>query len=208
MSRLNSIETPSGNGALVLDMVNQLPQQDYVNHRSALIIAFREVRQQTENLTAPFSAEDMQIQSMPDASPGKWHLAHTTWFFEAFILAKFENEFCWHNPLYAQLFNSYYNAMGDQFPRPDRGMISRPGLNDILDYRRVITDRMLHLTAQCPDDEFRAIAPLIVLGINHEQQHQELILTDIKHALFKTPSFPVAFDKPSGPHSCMLKLPS
>jgi ergothioneine biosynthesis protein EgtB len=163
---------------------------------SVLIDAFQAVRQQTLNLTTPLSAEDMQLQSMPDASPGKWHLAHTSWFFEAFVLARFESGFTWHNELYAQLFNSYYNAMGDQFPRPKRGMISQPGLGDIFKYREVITESMTRLLRSCSDVDFQEIGPMLVVGINHEQQHQELILTDIKHALFQNPAFPAVYEKP------------
>ena len=176
--------------------VNDLPQSSYLEFRDELIQAFKQVREHTTSLTASLSAEDMQIQSMPDASPAKWHLAHTTWFFETFILAKFQDGFEWHNPLYASLFNSYYNAMGEQFPRPKRGLISRPGLDEVQNYRNEITKKVVRLLEACGDD-FHEIAPLLVLGINHEQQHQELILTDIKHALFQNPSYPAVFDQPS-----------
>ena len=177
-------------------LVNDIPQSHYGEHRDDLILAFKQVREHTLDLTASLSAEDMQIQSMPDASPTKWHLAHTTWFFEAFILAKYRAGFEWHNPLYARLFNSYYNAMGEMHPRPARGMISRPGLVDVQHYREDITEKMLLLLTGCSDIDFQEIASLLVLGINHEQQHQELILTDIKHALFQNPSYPAVFDHP------------
>jgi len=176
-------------------LINRLPKNRYVEHRDDLIQAFKEVREYTLSLTASLSAEDMQIQSMPDASPGKWHLAHTSWFFEAFILAQHQNGFDWHNPLYARLFNSYYNAMGVPHPRPRRGMISRPGLADVHRYREDITEKMVRLLGGCDAASFQKIAPLLVLGINHEQQHQELILTDIKHALFQNPAYPAVFDK-------------
>lgn len=177
----------------VIALVNRIAANQYLENRDHLIDAFQAVRQQTLNLTAPLSAEDMQLQSMPDASPGKWHLAHTSWFFEAFVLAQFESGFRWHNELYAELFNSYYNTMGDQYPRPKRGMISRPGLGEVLNYRAVITENMTRLLGSCSDVNFQEIAPLLVLGINHEQQHQELILTDIKHALFQNPAFPAVY---------------
>ena len=180
-------------------LVNSIPQNRYAANRTELISAFVTVREQTLALTASLSPEDMQLQSMPDASPGKWHLAHTSWFFEAFILAQFCRQFSWHDPLYAQLFNSYYNAMGKPFPRPKRGLISRPGLADIHRYRQDINDRMLHLLENSDPSQFDEISPLLVLGINHEQQHQELILTDIKHALFQNPAFPVVFDVTSPP---------
>ncbi len=119
----------------MLQRLNALPRERYIEHRDELILAFKAAREQTTTLTSSLSAEDMQLQSMPEASPGKWHLAHTSWFFEAFILAQFQYDFSWHDPLYPQLFNSYYNAMGELFPRPVRGMISRPGLSEIIGYR-------------------------------------------------------------------------
>lgn len=180
-----------------MQQLNTLPRDRYPDHRDDLIQAFKAARAHTTTLTSSLSAEDMQLQSMPDASPGKWHLAHTTWFFEAFILAQFQTDFSWHDPLYPQFFNSYYNAMGEQFPRPERGMISRPGLSEIFRYRQDIAGRMLQLLDNCDTVDFKKIAPLLVLGINHEQQHQELILTDIKHALFKNPSCPTVFNSPS-----------
>lgn len=176
-------------------MINRLPQNRYIEHRDDLIRAFKKAREYTLSLTASLSAEDMQIQSMPDASPGKWHLAHTSWFFEAFILAQYQDNFDWYNPLYARLFNSYYNAMGEQHPRPKRGIISRPGLDDVHLYREDITEKMMRLLGGCDAANFQKIAPLLVLGINHEQQHQELILTDIKHALFQNPSYPAVFSR-------------
>lgn len=177
--------------------INDLPAIKYAEYRSELTQAFIDVRDYSINLTTSLSAEDMQLQSMPDASPTKWHLAHTTWFFEAFILAKHQSDFAWHDPLFAQLFNSYYNAMGDPFPRPKRGMISRPTVDEVIEYRLDVNSRMLTLLRQCNDDEFQKVAHLLVLGINHEQQHQELILTDIKHALYQNPSFPAVFENQS-----------
>jgi len=173
--------------------INDIPRDRYLEHRDQLIAAFEAVRKQTTNLTAGLSAEDMQIQSMPDASPGKWHLAHTSWFFEAFILCCHQPEFKRYKPSYANLFNSYYNAMGEPFPRAMRGMISRPGLDEVLRYRDHITAQMVKLLGQCAAADFQQIAPLLVLGVNHEQQHQELILTDIKHAMFQNPTYPAVF---------------
>ena len=183
-------------GETAIEGLNGLSKSCYTDHRAELIQAFKDVRGHTTALTASLSAEDMQLQSMPDASPGKWHLAHTSWFFEAFILARFKPGFNWHQPVYAHLFNSYYKVMGEPFPRPDRGMISRPGLAEIRQYRQAVDEQMLQLLGHCRTGEFRAIAPLLVLGINHEQQHQELILTDIKHALFQNPVCPAVSDEP------------
>ena len=121
---------------------------------------------------------------MPDASPVKWHLGHTTWFFETFVLAPHVAGYRAFDPAYRVLFNSYYNAIGDRHPRPERGMLSRPGLDEVLAYRRHVDDAML---AWVPSDEASA---LIELGLQHEQQHQELILTDLKHLLSRNPLKP------------------
>jgi ergothioneine biosynthesis protein EgtB len=148
---------------------------------------FRDVRQFSEHLAAPLSAEDQCIQSMPDASPTKWHLAHTTWFFETLILEPHKPDHRLFDPRYQHLFNSYYEALGSRHPRPERGMLSRPSLDDVLAYRRHVDaaiDALLDAGAEA------RIAELIELGLQHEQQHQELILTDIKHALSRNPLLP------------------
>lgn len=150
---------------------------------------FISVRLQTEQLASPLSEADAQLQSMPDASPAKWHLAHTTWFFETFILCEYDKHYKRFNESYNYLFNSYYNGIGDQYPRHQRGLISRPSLKEVLDYRRVITSRLLELAEYHNDNQ--QFLELVELGIQHEQQHQELLLTDIKHALFQNPTFPV-----------------
>jgi ergothioneine biosynthesis protein EgtB len=144
---------------------------------------YREVRAHTEQLAAPLSAEDAQVQSMPDASPVKWHLAHTSWFFETVILAQ-RPGYRPFDPSYAYLFNSYYEAVGPRHPRPRRGLLTRPGLAAVMAYRAHIDAAMAEA---CADP---ALADLIVLGLHHEQQHQELILTDIKHAFFSNPLLP------------------
>jgi ergothioneine biosynthesis protein EgtB len=148
---------------------------------------YRQVREFTKKIVAPLSAEDCMIQSMPDASPIRWHMAHTSWFFETFILSPlkdyevFDDEFRY-------LFNSYYNAVGDQFPRPERGLISRPGLGRVRDYREYIDRHMLELLSG--DDLTDELLNAIDIGLNHEQQHQELMLTDIKHAFSCNPTLP------------------
>jgi ergothioneine biosynthesis protein EgtB len=146
-----------------------------------------QVRAQTLALVKDLSSEDCQIQSMPDASPAKWHLAHTTWFFETFILETFEPGFKPHDERFRVLFNSYYNGVGDKHPRPQRGLISKPSLGEVLSYRRAVEDRVLTLL-QRPAPP--ALTELLALGVHHEQQHQELILTDIKHALSCNPAQP------------------
>ena len=149
---------------------------------------YRSVRSRTESLAAPLSAEDCAIQSMPDASPVKWHLGHTSWFFETFLLDPHIPGYRLHDPAFRVLFNSYYNAVGNKHPRPQRGLLSRPSLEAVRAYRMRIDERMAELLA----DEERAapLAALIELGLNHEQQHQELMLTDVKHLLSCNPLQP------------------
>ncbi len=147
---------------------------------SPLAQRFLHARAQTLALAAPLSAEDCQAQSMPDASPVKWHLAHVTWFFETFILERFEENFAPFNPAFRVLFNSYYNAVGDKHPRAQRGLLTRPTLLEVKAWRAHVDERISALLAQ-PHDA--AIDELVELGIQHEQQHQELLLTDVKHLL-------------------------
>jgi ergothioneine biosynthesis protein EgtB len=144
------------------------------------------VRGATEALCEPLSAEDAALQSMPDASPAKWHLAHTTWFFETFVLASRPGYRPFH-PAFEHLFNSYYRSVGDPFPRPRRGLLSRPSLDEVLAYRRHVDHGMQEwLTAGVPP----AVAAIATLGLQHEQQHQELLLTDVKHLLAQNPLRP------------------
>ena len=156
---------------------------------AALSSRYAETRATTEALAAPLSAEDCAIQSMPDASPVKWHLAHTSWFFETFVLAPHRAGYALYDPAFRVLFNSYYNAVGDKHPRPQRGLLSRPSLESVRAYRRHVDRAMeaLFAAAETP----AALDDLIELGINHEQQHQELILTDVKHMLSCNPLKPV-----------------
>jgi ergothioneine biosynthesis protein EgtB len=163
-----------------------------------LAAGFAQVRQRSVQLAEPLSPEDCCAQSMPDASPVKWHLAHTTWFFETFILepreAAQEGGFQPFHPAFRVLFNSYYNGVGDKHPRPRRGLLTRPALAEVLAYRADVDRRMARLLAQHPED--RALAALVELGLQHEQQHQELILTDVKHLLAQSPLFPAYSDAP------------
>jgi ergothioneine biosynthesis protein EgtB len=150
---------------------------------SVLAQAFAKVRAHSEALAAPLSAEDCAIQSMPEASPVKWHLAHTSWFFETVILSRLAG-YVPFDPRFAYLFNSYYEALGPRHPRPRRGLLTRPSLDEVLAYRAHVDAAM----AKACDDEM--LADPITLGLHHEQQHQELILTDIKHAFFSNPLLP------------------
>ena len=156
----------------------------------ASALDYLRVRSATEALAAPLSAEDCTIQSMPAASPVKWHLAHTTWFFETFVLAPMG--FPAYDAAFGYLFNSYYNAVGDRHPRPERGLLSRPSLDEIRAYRRHVDEAMAQLLESCADE---AALRLVELGLHHEQQHQELILTDVKHLLACNPLRP-AYRKP------------
>jgi ergothioneine biosynthesis protein EgtB len=151
------------------------------------VFAFRAVRSQSVRLAAPLTPEDCLVQSMPDASPVKWHLAHTTWFFETFILAQFLPEYRPFNSSFQYLFNSYYNSIGERHPRLQRGLLTRPTLEEVYRYREYVDERVGDLLTANPGEE---VAALVTLGLNHEQQHQELILTDIKHALWCNPLHP------------------
>jgi ergothioneine biosynthesis protein EgtB len=159
-----------------------MPQPGELGDRYAQVRAF------TLELAASLTAEDCQVQSMPDASPTKWHLAHVTWFFETFVLERFEKDFRAFDPAFRVLFNSYYQGVGEQSPRQQRGLILSPTLDEVRRYRAQIDERMQALLASRTDDP--ALAELVVLGLNHEQQHQELLLTDIKHALSLSPRHP------------------
>jgi ergothioneine biosynthesis protein EgtB len=165
-----------------------IPSFQNASYGSALSAHYQQVRAQTERLMAPLSPEDCQAQSMPDASPVKWHLAHVTWFFETFILERFEARFVPFNPAFRVLFNSYYNAVGDKHPRAQRGALTRPALAEVLQWRNQIDQRMQALLATNSDPELRT---LVELGLQHEQQHQELLLTDMKHLLSCSALLPV-----------------
>lgn len=153
---------------------------------SALAERYRAVRARTEQLAAPLTAEDQCVQSMPDASPVKWHRAHTTWFFEQFVLTPYLSGYVPCDPAFAFLFNSYYEAAGPRHPRPARGLVTRPGAEAVGAYRRHVDDAMTRLLAEREPE----IAGLLELGLQHEQQHQELLLTDMMHAFAQSPLVP------------------
>ena len=162
---------------------------DITLHAGSLAQRFQRVRMRTVGLCGGLSAEDLMVQSMPDASPGKWHLAHTTWFFEQFLLGR---DPAWRprHPQWHYLFNSYYQTVGPMHARPRRGLLSRPSLEEVLDYRRRIEDAV---TARLEAGLDPAGEAIVELGLQHEQQHQELLLTDIQHALWCHPLQP-AYD--------------
>jgi ergothioneine biosynthesis protein EgtB len=152
----------------------------------AITERYAEVRALTDTLAAPLSAEDQTVQSMPDVSPTKWHRAHTTWFFETFVLPRAEAGYRPFHPDFAYLFNSYYEAVGARHPRAERGLLSRPGIAEIADYREHVDDAMLTAIATMAPE----LLDLVELGLHHEQQHQELLIMDIKHVLSTNPLRP------------------
>ncbi|HTW88046.1 MAG TPA: ergothioneine biosynthesis protein EgtB [Candidatus Binataceae bacterium] len=149
---------------------------------------YRTVRRFTESLCEPLAIDDYVIQSMPDASPVKWHLAHTTWFFETFVVSRCLPGYRPFHPLFGFLFNSYYEAEGPRWPRPERGLLSRPTVAEVFRYRAHVDD---HMNGLLSSSRCLEVAPAILLGINHEQQHQELLITDLKHAWSTNPLHPV-----------------
>ncbi len=163
----------------------------------SLVQRYDGIRAHTEQLAQPLSPEDQTVQSMPDVSPTKWHRAHVTWFFETFVLADHEPGFAPFQDKYWFLFNSYYETVGPRFSRPHRGLISRPGANDVGVYRGNVDDRMRDLLSSVDAGSLDKLTPTIELGFHHEQQHQELLLMDIKHVLSVNPLRPVYAGSPS-----------
>jgi ergothioneine biosynthesis protein EgtB len=158
--------------------------------RDAALQRFETIRRDTEMLAANLTPEDQSIQSMPDVSPTKWHLAHTTWFFETFILTRFDGDYRVFDPAFAYLFNSYYEAAGPRHPRLERGLLSRPTSDIVAAYRDHVGAAMARLIQRVGEPAWSEAAPLLELGIHHEQQHQELILMDIKHVFSVNPLLP------------------
>jgi ergothioneine biosynthesis protein EgtB len=158
--------------------------------RARLRDTFVAVRSRTLALIEPLEVEDLVVQSMPDASPARWHLAHTTWFFESFVLFPFAPGFSPFDPAFGLLFNSYYHALGERWRRPDRGLLSRPTVRRVLEYRRATDERVEALIADARDEDWPRLAERITLGLEHEEQHQELLLMDVKHLLGLNPLGP------------------
>ncbi len=157
----------------------------------ALAQRYRAVRAWSDTLCEPLEVEDYVVQSMPEASPTKWHLAHTSWFFETLVLEAFVEGYEAPNQTFKYLFNSYYNSLGKQYLRPQRGLLSRPTVAEVRSYRRHIDERMGELLASVDDQTLAKVRPVIEIGLQHEQQHQELMLTDIKHVFSHNPLRPV-----------------
>ena len=165
---------------------------------AALAEQYKRVRQTTDTLCAPLTPEDCVIQSTPDASPIRWHLAHTTWFFETFVLKPNMVGYEPFDPIYEYLFNSYYNQVGKQFPRSQRGLLSRPGLAEVKQYRQAV-DASVGQLLEDPTQDLTAVLPVLELGLHHEQQHQELMLTDVKHLFSCNPCWPVYQPRDANP---------
>jgi ergothioneine biosynthesis protein EgtB len=155
-----------------------------------LLGRYRQVRRLSEELCKPLASEDYVIQTMPDVSPPKWHLAHSSWFFENFILCAQLKGYRPFHPAYGYLFNSYYETVGQFWPRAQRGLLSRPTVAEVYAYRHHVDAGMERLAASVDAKKWAAIAPLLELGFNHEQQHQELLLTDLKHIFATNPLRP------------------
>lgn len=170
-----------------------LPSSSRGARSEQLFEAFQQVRNETERRAAPLSAEDQLVQSMPDASPAKWHRAHTTWFFEQFVLGEHAPGYVPYHPDYAFLFNSYYVTAGPRHTRAERGLLTRPSADEVTSYRRHVDAAIGAFLRGCDDATLRRLGPPLDVGLNHEQQHQELMLTDILHAFAQNP-IPPAYD--------------
>ncbi len=162
---------------------------------AAMAERYQRVRSFSEKLCETLVPEDYVIQTMPDVSPTKWHLAHMSWFFETFILKEFRPDYETYHPDFAYLFNSYYVAAGERHCRPKRGLVSRPTVEDTFKYRAYVDRHMIELLESADTEMRENIAPLLEIGLNHEQQHQELIQMDIKHVLTENPLRPVYRDR-------------
>ena len=169
----------------------QKPPRRAASRAESLITRYRQVRDLTTRLCRNLQPEDFVVQSCPDVSPTKWHLAHTTWFFETFVLKVWMQRYRTEVPQYAYLFNSYYNAAGDMHRRDLRGLISRPTVAETYHYRTSVDDCLTKLLEGADDSLLDDVEPVLVLGLNHEQQHQELLITDIKHVFAQNPLYPV-----------------
>jgi ergothioneine biosynthesis protein EgtB len=163
-----------------------------------LVARYSQTRRVTESLCEPLTVEDLVVQSMPDASPARWHLAHTTWFFETFVLSRWKSDYQPVCADYQVLFNSYYNGVGEQFPRARRGLLTRPTVAEVIQYRRTIDERVVQLLPGLGEADAEEAARIVELGINHEQQHQELLLTDVKHMFSCNPLLPAYRTAPAG----------
>jgi ergothioneine biosynthesis protein EgtB len=160
----------------------------HTGDRLSLHEQYQQVRRLSELICQPLAIEDYVIQTMPDVSPPKWHLAHVTWFFETFLLTPYLKNYSVFHPQYGYLFNSYYEAVGERHPRPQRGLLSRPTVEEVYAYRKYVDEAMQQLIAEQAGNP--EVEELLTLGLHHEQQHQELLFTDLKHILAYNPVRP------------------
>lgn len=190
-ANLSPVQDHGRSGAISLDVAGLDPKRE--DHRAHCLRAYRAVRGETERRAALLSPEDQVVQSMPDASPTKWHRAHTTWFFEQFLLRPYAADYRLFDDDFAFLFNSYYVAAGPRHARPMRGLITRPDAAAVAQYRAHVDTAMERLIGEASSEALRPVLPILEIGLNHEQQHQELLLTDILHAFSLNPLGP-AYD--------------
>ncbi len=174
---------------------SSIDQKGITADRKILTESYLKVRNFTEELCKPLVTEDYVVQTMPDVSPAKWHLAHVTWFFETFVLKKSKKDYREFHPLYNFIFNSYYVQVGPRHTRAHRGHLTRPTVKDIYNFREYIDKNMIELIGDSDEKTLGEIAPVIEIGLNHEQQHQELMLTDIKHVFSVNPLHPLYSEK-------------
>jgi ergothioneine biosynthesis protein EgtB len=163
--------------------------------REELISRFQAVRSWSETICSPLETEDYVVQSMPDCSPAKWHIAHTSWFFETFILNEHQPDYSSPHPQYNYLFNSYYNSVGKRHARPQRGVVTRPTVRDTYLYRAHVDREIARFIGSASDETLNSLTPLLVLGLHHEQQHQELLVTDLKNLFASNPLQPAYREK-------------
>ena len=182
-----------------ISIVKKVPQIGQL--QPDLLPHFKAIRRQSEQLCEPLETEDYVIQVASFASPAKWHLAHTAWFFETLLLKPFLKDYQPFHPLYTKLFNSYYDTIGDYHPRPERGLLSRPTVSEVYQYRAHINEQMERLLGLYEHPEYNEIVHRTLLGLNHEQQHQELFLTDIKYNLAYNPLKPAYSTAPTSPET-------
>lgn len=166
-------------------------EQNETMDRRTLIERFATVRRFTEKLCQPLATEDFVVQPIEDVSPPKWHLGHTTWFFEQVILQQFVPDYARYHEQFFFIFNSYYQAFGDRVDRVLRGTLSRPTVAEVLAYRTEVDKRMVDVIESLDESRYEELAELVELGVHHEQQHQELLVTDIKYIFASNPLLPV-----------------
>lgn len=177
--------------------LQQVQCAEQSNPQASLLTRYREIRKDSESICNPLQVEDYGVQTMADVSPPRWHLAHVTWFFETLLLKPYLSGYQEFHPRFAYLFNSYYETIGSMHPRPQRGFLSRPTTEEIYHYRAYVDEHMQSLLQNIPESLLNEINLRTQVGLHHEQQHQELLLTDIKYNFATNPLYPVYKDQPS-----------